>query len=413
MRRIALSLIGLSPLGLGALYLLWWVGLTLMKLAPAVATVLMGGSNLDSGSLASWATVRVVEGIGALLVLRSFVGFTALGRSNTRRTRIFAGGLLLYLVLTLIYPKATVGFLILAIPWLWSFRWRAGLGAGRLSLASVTALASFVLSLVTTPPNPLEDRYLPVVARLSAGVTPLAVVYSFLSLFAAAGRIHVSIRRIRSRLIGSHILAGIVPFFLAVLFLLLGGALFLSTYRGSIGVRALESASRSAENRIARGLAFDGTLDPMPFGEDVVGQMILVRIDEGPVRVVGTTPSFAPESLLTSDTPSDSTPLLWDGQTVFLRARLDTTLAGRTYRIEALAPVDSIRMVRISELVGVPVRIDPSWVVKTANRGVQLSPRGGDGDGVRSIGPERSRTGDLPGGATVYCLGRTDEGWEL
>lgn len=399
-------------IGLLSLFIFWWIGLILIRIAPIPLALMVSESDLGEPGSMILSTLALVEWLGSLLILRVVLGLTSWDRPLTKARKIYAGLFALFFLLVPVYPGAPVIFFILAIPWLWSFRWREGLNALPLALASVTALISFILSLVSTDPSPAEDFALRGFVILSGGMTIILIFYSFVSLFATAGRVHVSIRKIGPRLISSHILAGVVPVILVALFLLLSGALFLSTYRGLIGARALEIASRAAEKRIAADISSQGLPGPAPFGDEMPGQVLIVRLDDSPVDVWGGTVPFSAESLLVVEESSQKTPLLWDGNTLFLRARVDTTIAGRSIRAEALAPIDSLHMVGISELVGMPIRVNPSLRVRTAGGGVQVGESDPGQSSSGSIGPSKMNKRDLPGGAIVSCLRQRADGWE-
>ncbi|RPJ47607.1 MAG: HAMP domain-containing protein, partial [Candidatus Latescibacterota bacterium] len=316
--------------------------------------------------------------------------------------------------------------IVLALPFLWSFRWRRDLGAGRLILAGLAGLVSMPLASLnmTIGGHALSSGWFGVVPGCGTfirSVVPLVWVYGFLTIPATAGRAHLSIRRIGVRLIGSHLLAGVVPVLLAALFLLLSGALFLSTSRGSIGVHILRDMSEEARARLAS--AGRGEADALsPFGTDLPGQIVLQRRGDGPTEVLQGEPIFPSDSLLFRNEPSSETPLLWDGRTLFVRARLDAERGGEPLRLEALAPIDSLGMVRVSRIAGAPVRVNPSLVVGSEGGNVQIGPAeeseegDADADSFRTdrghpIGPAGGGARELPGGAIIPCLVWSDGAW--
>jgi serine phosphatase RsbU (regulator of sigma subunit) len=239
---------------------------------------------------------------------------------------------------------------------------------------------------------------------------------------AAAGRIHLSIRKINRRLVSSHIIAGVVPFVLVTLFLLLAGSLFLSTYRGTVGTRILRDEAEQARSRIRESVLSTGQVPLAPFGE-AQGQIVLAHPEGEPVRVLQGAPVFPADSLMALEDSSAATPLLWDGRALYLRARQDGVTSGSSWRVEALVPVDSLRVERISRILGRSVRISPHVRVTRNAGGVQIGAVEDEGDIVlsgadsasadraRPIGPSGTQEGGLPGGAIAACLRWTHGHW--
>jgi len=236
----------------------------------------------------------------------------------------------------------------------------------------------------------------------------LAGTYAAMAIPAAAARVHLSIRRIGPRLVGSHLMAGLVPFGLGALFLLLASALFLSTYRGSVACRLLRETSDEARGRIAASLAGSGAAPVAPFGAGVAGQVVIQRVAGGHATTVAGHAPLDPDSLLAIDDTSVDVPLLWDGERLFLRSRADTIIASRAIRVEALVPVDSLRMATVSRILGIPVRATPRFRVTELAGNVQITPGVGPDSaagGTIDIGPPKpAGRGQLPGGAAIPCL---------
>jgi HAMP domain-containing protein len=373
-------------------------------------------------------------------------------RPRGRAHPFLMAGLVLAFSLPVFAPKSAQAFLFLAAPMLWSFRWRKGLGAGALATASVVALASFLLGMVQVGSGQGSPGGAWAGHSAFAGQASLAAaIYALIALPAAATRIHLSIRRVGRRLIGSHLLAALIPFVLGVAFILVAGGFFLATYRSSLAVRMLTQQSERARDRLAADFAGNSGGRVEPFGDGPRRQFVLIREGDGPARLVGSpdaralasTPGLAisPDSLLAQSESSAKTPFLWDGRALFLRARWDGTRAGAQgrstpVRVEALAEVDSLWMVQVSSIVGRPMRVSPAMSVVRRGSGITITTGGAESSEVdpekgadslgsrsadgeagsqrgaeRSIGPKNGPGLQLPGGATVQCLRASPEGW--
>jgi len=358
------------------------------------------------------AAPRGERSLGAVLLFRAFIGLTLWERPRGRRTIVWA----VLFIVGIGAPGFSGGeggswWALLAIPWLWSFRWRSSLSAGWLAIASVSALVHIPLQTVAISWTPLQETLLmPKLMRFSLICGAMTAFYAFLAAPAAGARIHLSIRRIGRRLIVSHLLAGIVPFVFAILFVLLAGALFLSTYRGSIGSQYLVNVSGEARRHIIEELHLPPGGMRMPFWDAAARQTLIARSGDGPVEIHGAPVPFAPDSLLLADAASRDVPLLWDEETLFVRARLDTTRDGSRLAIEALAPVDSLRIDWISRVAGVAIRVNPAVEVGHAGGGVQLGGVGSDGFS-RSIGPaSRNGRGSPEARSFPACFERMGSG---
>ncbi len=401
-----LNLIGMAVLALWlwrqprlpfwALWVVWLAGLLLMRLAPGpILGWLLHDRSIDEAPGLAGA-FRLICLLGTFLVLRALIGFARWDRRWTRWGFVRAIAFGLAVLLEGFEPRLSGLWAALALPFVWSFRWRFQLGAGRLTLAWFTALVSLVLSQVGFGGAAFTRTTSAVAAHDLVG--HLVLIYSLVALPLTASRAHLSIRRIGPRLVGSHLLAGVVPFILTTVFLLLSGALFLSTYRGSIAARTLTGISEAGRSRLARALATGENLPPSPFGDDLPGQLVLFREDAGPARTLAGAAPFNPDSLLACDEPSSKTPLLWDNRTLFLRARCDTVVAGRNVRVEALAPVDSATMAKLCRMIGSPVRAKPHLRVVHTSAGISIGPTAGlDTDATR---PPSSLAPGLGAGAT-------------
>jgi serine phosphatase RsbU (regulator of sigma subunit) len=398
---------------LSVLFLSWWIGIVLLRLAPGVISRLTPESAaMGPGSA---LLITLVEWIGAAVLLWGLIGLSQVDRPSQRRLVVyrwlFAGSF----IFAGLAPKTIPVWFILAAPMLFSFRWRSRLGARGLIGASFTTFLCLITCVISFGRNPTDlHGVVPGLVPLPRLVLPLAVFYALAATPAAAGRIHLSIRKINRRLVSSHIIAGVVPFLLITLFLLLSGALFLSTYRGTVGTRILRDEAEQARSRIRQAVQSTGQVPLMPFGE-ASGQIVLAHPEGEAVRVLQGSPAFPADSLMAREDSSAATPLLWDGRTLYLRARQDGSASGRAWRVEALVPVDSLRMERISRILGQSTRISPHTSVSSQSGGVQIgladdeggSAAGADSAGARragSIGPARRHEGSLPGGAIASCL---------
>jgi HAMP domain-containing protein len=395
---------------LGTLFLLWWAGLLLFRQSPGLLSAVAGERLNHSPAFGS--LVAGLAWAGAFLNLRALLGFVLWQRPITRRVRL---GLALLGAALLLGGAAPAGLpftALIGLPVLFSYRWVSGMGAGRMALVTASGLLSVALSLLSVTTRldvaPGVGGRLGVMPAQMMLLTPL---YALLSLPATAGRIHLSIRRIWVRLVGSHLLAGLVPLGLVVLFLLFSGSFFLANYRGSLGARLLTEASAAASRELSRSLVVTGKIPAEPFGAQFGGQIVLARLGGSPTEVVGERPGFSPDTLLLQEIRSAEAPLLWDRQRLFLRARFDTLYNGAILRLEALAPLDSLHLVRISRLVGVPVRVSPHIAFQEAGGGgVVISRedewghRGADSTRTPAVGPESRLAWQLPGGTTISCL---------
>jgi serine phosphatase RsbU (regulator of sigma subunit) len=432
------------PQKFGRVVLLWIAGIVLARVLPGVAQTIVDRSG-SAGPLPVLAGLG--EWLGGVFLLRALWYLATVDRPRGRAYPYMLTGVTLAFLLPVLAPTAASAFLPLAVPMLWSFRWRKKLGAGALALASVVALASFLLGMLKFSagqgsPTGASGGFGAFVSQASLA----AALYALAALPAAATRIHLSIRRVGPRLVGSHLLAALIPFALGVAFLLVAGGFFLATYRGSLAVRLLIQQSERAQERLATGAAGDpgGRLEP--FGEGPRRQFTLIREGNSPTRALGdlgsTGLTFSPDSLLAQDESSTECPLLWDGRALFLRARWDGTRSdahgARTpVRTEALAEVDSVWMAQLSSILGVPVRISPGVTVGRSSRGVTIGIGDGESRAVDStrtaddhvtrpadgeeetpprgtegaIGPKDGPGFRLPGGATVRCLRASPTGW--
>lgn len=434
----------LPPRRFGRVGLLWITGILLTRVLPGIAPAI-GARSGTAGLLA----VLTVLGtwLGGVLLLRALWYLVTVDRPRGRAYPYMVTGFVLAFLLPILAPTASPAFLPLAVPLLWSFRWRRGLEAGALTVASVVALLSFFLGLVRfgtgqEGPGGASDGFGTFVNQVSL----VATIYAFAALPAAAARIHLTIRRIGQRLVGSHLLVAVIPFVLGVAFIIGAGGLFLATYRGSLAARMLIGQSERARERLSAGFAGDPSEALRPFGDGPRRQFTLIREGNGPVRTLGDLGSaglaFSPDSLLGRAESSADFPFLWDGHNLYLRARWDTTRSDAhgvptPVRADALAEVDSLWMAQLSSILGVPVRIAPSVSVGRGSHTVSIGTEDREPEDVdstiadagrttqpaesaetvtprgtgRAIGPADGPGFRLPGGATLQCLRASPAGW--
>ena len=106
----------------GLLLGIWCVGALLMRFVPAlVSVVAMEGDQVAPGLV---TLLDFFAWLGSILLLRAFLGLTSWDRPWRRRTKVWFAGLLIFLVLGLFHGSEPTFWIVLAIPWLWSFRWR-------------------------------------------------------------------------------------------------------------------------------------------------------------------------------------------------------------------------------------------------------------------------------------------------
>ncbi|MFN8547437.1 MAG: SpoIIE family protein phosphatase [Candidatus Eisenbacteria bacterium] len=362
---------GTSPMRFIAL---WWVGLLLARIAPVLLSPVLV-KVLGSQSRLAGVTIAITYWLGALLLLRAIMTLALWKRPMRKRTYFALGLVLLAVVITAGKLEAGLPLMFtLSIPWLASSRWRDGLGARDLSIASFTGFASFVLSIVNLSAGgglhtiPREGAH----ASLTVISVGAGAVYGVITVFAAATRIHLSIRHVGRRLVVSHILSGFVPTLVAVLFLLLAGNLYLSSYRGQLAGRYLNDLSDQGRARLSASLAQTGHPPARPFPVDSEQQTVLAMPENAPVETLGQPTEFPPEALFARSEVTPDTPLLWDRHTLFVRARLDTLRDARPIRYEALAPIDSIDVARIARIVGTAVQLHPRMTVTRKGGGVSI-----------------------------------------
>jgi serine phosphatase RsbU (regulator of sigma subunit) len=410
-----------GPRRLGTMFALWWAGLLLMRPAPQLLALLLPGRAPMADHRGVALLLSMVGGIGSVAVLRALIGLALWNRPRSRKLTIYTWLMAAAVIGSTLTSTNPAVWAFPCMPFLWSFRWRQGLGARRLIFATLTGFFSMFLSILSLGRNPSEwiDLY-PGPSRLVMLASILIFLYSIVSMPIAASRIHLSIRRIGYRLIGSHLLAGLIPFTLAALFLLASSGLFLATYRGTVGLRAMLEESDEAGRVIARALAETGRAPSDPFGIESQGQIVIVRQGEAPALVTEGRLRFPADSLMARPEPPSKVPLLWDGTELYLRSRAALTRGAETITVEALSPVDTLRMNRITRILGVPVLVSPQMAVHRGRQGIQIgaaedSPEDGrtepssgsdtsDARTARSIGPSISKGGVLPSGTIADCF---------
>jgi serine phosphatase RsbU (regulator of sigma subunit) len=414
--------------GVRRLLILWAIGLIGMRVVPIVLAYML-----------PLRAFRWLPGLasaaGSIIALRALVGLTLWDRPRGVRSWILGGLALLGLFLAAIAaPGDFWGPVLLAVPWLLTARWRRGLGGKGLTLAALLGLLTLLLCAVNYGPEVLRNAILlPGIERIWSMGRSVGAIYGLVMMFATASRIHLSIRRIGRRLLASHLMAGVIPLALAGVFLLVTSALFLSTYRGSIAQRLIGATSRDAVVRLLEAVGSAEDPPREPFGSRGRAQIVIARDDGGPIHWTGGEIAVPVDSILAENTSSARAPLLFDGQTMFLRARVDTTLGGRRLERVALVPLDSLRMVEYSAIIGIPVRVNPHLHVQTSRSKLmigsavddttdsesdsEVEAERSDADSVvgrsGTIGPQNTKKWMLPGGSIIQCLTWTSRGFTL
>jgi len=428
----------------------WWAGLVLVRAVPPFASAWLARV-IGPESRVAGSAVAFLLWLGALLLLRGVLGLALLGRSFGRGTKFALGLFVLALLPAAAMGTSAIAVVVpLSIPLLGSVRWRKQRSAVALVVATLTALVSFLISGVNWSVDTALTSYPEsgahvTLASVSIGV---GVVYGAIALIGAASYIHLSIRSVGRRLVVSHLLAGFVPFVVCILFLLLAGSLYLSSYRGLVATRYLQHASEDARARITRSLAETGRVPEDPLGLGVNGTRVFIAAADS-VEATGAPVAFEPAALFASPDAQVDVPLLWDREVLYLRARVDVQRDGREVRYEALAPIDSADVVRLGGIIGTPLQLTPTLSVSRTNRGIQIggedevSDEGTPGEvdeEAQSVAPaavDSSITEDLlddeggasneehrpmlgtpvtaawrlPGGSVVPCLRWRDEGF--
>jgi len=354
---------------------LWWTGIVLSRIAPPLLSDALarafGAESIFAGQL-----MAAVYWVGAVCILRACFGLANWERPWRKRTRFAAAMAILAALISAGKEVAGVPLMsTLGAFFLFSARWRMQLGASGLIFAAFTGLVSFFLSTLSFSERnglqsiPTEGAH----ASLTGMAQGVGMIYGAVALFAASTRIHLSIRRVGRRLVVSHLLAGVVPVVVSALFLLLAGSLYLSTYRGQIGHRYLSTLSRDAGETIVRGLEREGQPPAQVFPFPAARQSLLILREGNPIEIRGAAIPFSPEALLSVSDRTPEVPLVWDRQSLYLRARVDTEQNGRPVRYEALARIDSVDIARIASFVGTPIQIAPGMIVRRHKGGIQLS----------------------------------------
>lgn len=407
---VALWLRARPRLSLRATLGLWWLGILLTRVAPGLLPALQSKAPGDSEPADS-NLVLGLGAIGSILLLRALLNLLLWGRPRSRKSWILGSIFLLGVVFGVFGGHQSWLTALLIIPFAAWVRWRSDVGAAGLTLATITGSISLILCAISwgTTSGP-EGSLSFGLLRIREAASRAALLYSLIAIVPVSTRIHLSIRSIGRRLVVSHLLAGLVPGALAVTFVLTTCALYLSTYRGELGVGVLAEMSEEARGRLARYLSLPEQDRPFPYGEETFGQSVLMLREGEDSRITGAPIPFSADSLLRTDISSREVPLLSSSGVLYLRARVDTVLDGRALRVEALAPVDSMRMVRISRVLGVPVRVSPGMRVSRNGGGVSIGT--GDSTASESIGPPRPEGRGLPGGTIVPCLFRIGGAWE-
>lgn len=396
----------------------WVVGVFLVRVAPALL-----GNMLPRDSQGLLIAYRVATWAGGMLLLRALDVLTFWDRPTTRWTTVakwmMVAGILLGGLGGSGWP------IVLAFPWVFTYRWRQDLGAAGLLLANLAGSATFIFMLIVFGMRPVDQPLLEGMRKITEAGSALALVHAIGSIPLTARRIHLSIKRIGPRLVGSHVLAGVIPVALTSLFLLLSSALFVSTYRGSVGGRYLQQMSRDMETDLRAAAAAEagpaGLASDAGRTREVTTLLdsrttLLVRREHEAARVLGPPLGTDPDSLLAVDTGSREAPLFWDGERLFVRSRIDTTIAGARLRMEALRQVDSLAMERVSRLAGVGIRVDPRLTVLRRGGGIQIGPNAeaeasGRDTTRTAIGPRPEGKRRLPGGSIIACLAKGQDGW--
>jgi serine phosphatase RsbU (regulator of sigma subunit) len=387
--------------GLKTLLALW--GLLLeTQLPPSVVYYLAYRAGLHGAIPAPPVILAACKWAGGILMLRALLGLTLWERPRRLREYFLGALFVASLMLPLLFrPGERIAVLLLgpagyrepgdwvfalmALPWLWWFRWKARLTAKWYLIAVATSVISLGVLLFNAHVAPTLDGD---TAHLGGGMflgfgqssllreaqgsgflglawqakehCEIYALFVFLSLIY---HLRLFVHRIGRRMVVSHLLAGLIPAGLAVLFMVILAALSLATYRASAAVRYAAEASDEMRTSLAQQLASTEDVTKSAFPIARRGGIILVR--QG--ATVGH-PSGAPfdntalDSLLMAAEPTRATPLLLVGPDVFVRARLDTIMEGLPTRLEAFTPLDSLWMERASQVVGRPVRLHPNQV---------------------------------------------------
>ena len=439
-------------LGLKALFILWWVGLLFhTSFLPSLLGKLLGEllrvAGLPRLGDMPAPCLYAITWIGAVLMLRALLGLTLWSRPKRLIERIWIIGFLLslilspvvhsgdYLVTFLMGPSAFVRaidwvFVFIGVPWLWWFRWRDKLTAKGVVAGALTAFVSFCVLFsnmhFSYHFDSSQDRFLidhwagawsgepssefsgpwSNLPRLAWQVKQYCEIYALFFLFSLLALIRPKIHKISRRMIASHLVAGLVPAVLILIFLLAAGTLFLAAYRSSVAVGSLESASRELRNHVRQQYAISGQVTQLSFSERLSGEILLTHEGNGPVRIMGRSfPGVSLDSLLLLENPDYSVPLVVIGREAFLRARLDTLADGKAMRVEVLVPVDSLWMERVSDSLGKPTRLI-----------LQYTPPGSfslGGSVAGSIGPVNRNRNEIPGGRNVSCFWWNGKKWDL
>jgi len=427
----------------------WWLGLLLhLNLPAALAEKLLYAAHLPYAALTAPAILPASRWLGSILLFRVLADLTRWGRPRKPLHYVLAAGFIASLLLApwlgsgkrsmlaLFGPVLFGGssywaIALLALPWLWSFRWREGMRARWLMVVAVTAVVSLLL--VTNSEFTGGQRLSGEIflgwsssgnarsawtsgqggLRVFATQVPdLCGLYALCFLLGLSSLARLTPRRVSRRLVFSHVLAAVPPVTLALVFVILLTTAYLATYRSEIAGRALErEAERLGEAVRPESAPLQGAA-LSPFLAAGPERIFLVGQDRASSYALGV-PFAGPQrdSLLAIADSLRRTPLVLARGTLYLHAHVDTVRSGRPLALAALEPVDSLLMQRVSTVVGAPARLHPRFAVR--GNGSFSSNAGDAANAPASIGPATRERWQLPSGLLVRCLWWNGRGWEL
>lgn len=319
-----------------------------------------------------------------------------------------------------VHPLAAA---LLALPALVRVRWRHELSAG---MSALVGLVGFLLALLHFLPLPLATPISISSApareamQFASWAQSIAVLYIFVFLPRLVWGMNVQIRSVKTRLLVSHLLMGLVPILLVLIFWGLSTYLSVNGERAQIAARHLEAEShelaRVLEASLADGEVSDlsqwATLEEAAHG----GLRFFREGDQGLERLRGD-PVRAEEALaLWPDTTLQSGVILL-GTDAFLGARERFALAdGRLRTAILLLPIDAALGANMVRRIEAEAYLDTRWVFDP--NGELAATVGSDslaGTAATlssNLVPRRPRDTRAMGAAMVSTLGWNGSEWQ-
>ncbi len=313
-----------------------------------------------------------------------------------------------------VHPLAAA---LLAVPALLRARWRHELNAGT---AALVALVAFLLSLLHF--LPLELAYpstvaMPAarqVAQFASWAQSVAVLYIFVFLPRLVWGMNVQIRSVKVRLLVSHLLMGLVPLLLILIFWGLSTYLSVNGERAQIAARHLDEEAHEL-SRILRTSLSDGDASDLCTWADLEeGTTAGVRVyrcrADGLERARGN-PLRGEEALLSWPDNGLQYGVILLVTDAYLGAREPIRLPdGGEESVVLLVPIDQALGRNLARRIEAEAYLDTRWAFESD--GQVSSTQGADSSRARATDSlARSRDNGAMGAAMVQTLGWNGTEW--